>query len=466
MSRRMFGTLLATALAVPPVADAFTDHLFVATSDRQAAGNCAALELQSPWTAQTNLEPLGIYPVVRHAAGKHYVVNGSPADDLRILDARTFDIVRTIPFDAGSNPQDICVLADGTAYVSFYDRATIRRIDLATGATVASLDVALYADADGLPEASRMIRDGNLLFVQLQRLDRSIEPGPQANGALAVVDMVSNQLVDADPALPGTQAIELSWWMPQAAMQIEGRRLYVCVPGGFHDQSGGIDAVDLDALRSLGLAYVEKQMGAAQLRTFVLVTPERGYFVHGTDFTQSSHLVSFSRTAGTFLAEHFVSFGLVESVVHDPIAGSVYFPDNDPNAKDIRVFDAATGAELSPAPIATGLPPVDLVLARDTVTDTPVFGRLRVRALPNPTRGAARLVWGSRARAIEHIAIVDARGRIVRSWSPSPSARIDFWDWDGRDAAGSPVAAGVYVCRIVSRDPAHAVATTKIGVLR
>lgn len=403
------------------------------------------------------VEPVGAYPFVRHFAGLHYVVNGTPVDDLRVLDPTSFEPVRIISFPAGSNPQDVLAVG-GTAIVSFYDRATLQRFDVTSGAMIASIDLSSFADSDGLPEAGCMIRDGNHLFVQLQRLDRSPLPDVQVPGLLAVVDLATNQLVDANPMVPGTQAITLTGILPRLPMQIEGRILYVSVPGGFYDQTGGIEAVDLDALRSLGFAFVEKQIGAAQMSAFLFVSPERGYFVHHTDLTQSSHLVSFSRPTGSFLQEHFVSFGGVERLAYDSTTGQIYFPDNDPTTHGIRVFDATTGTQLTTLPIAVGLPPADLAIARATPTDSPSGARLRIWTAPNPTRGPVMLFWESPAVSSLRWVLVDARGRQVRSWSNE--ARF----WDGRDAGGSPVATGVYYLSVTG--DARSQASTTIHVLR
>ena len=448
-----FGTV---AVLLPVVAYAFADHLFVVTSNGMA-GNSAAVQLQSPWSATPNVRPVGAHPFVRHFSGLHYVVSGTPADDLRILDPTTFEPVRVISFDGGSNPQDVLVVG-GTAFVSFFDRTTLERFDLASGVRIATVDLAAFADSDGLPEGRSMIRDGNHLFVQLERFDRSPVPQPQLPGLLAVVDIATNQLVDADPTAPGTQAIALTGILPRLPMQIEGRRLYVPMPGDFYDQSGGIEAVDLDALNSLGFAFVEKQIGAAQMSAFHFVSPERGYFVHHTDFTQSSHLVSFSRTTSTFLMEHFVSFGLVERLAFDPETGSIFFPDNDPTTYGIRVFDAATGTQLTASPIAVGLPPADVAIARSSATDSPPGARLRIWTAPNPTNGPVMLFWESPAGSRIRWMLVDARGRLVRSLSNE--ARF----WDGRDAGGSPVPAGVYYLRATG--DARARASTRIHVVR
>jgi hypothetical protein len=405
---------------------------------------------------------------VRHARGLHYVVSGTPADELRVLDPTSFEPVRILQFDAGSNPQDV-VIAGASVFVSFFDRSAVRRFDLATGDVIASIDLAPFADGDGMPEAGRMIRDRNHLFVQCQRLDRSPQAGDPVRGMIAVIDERKNELVDADPTTPGAQAIALEGFWPRLEMQIEGRRLYVSVPGGFHDQSGGIEAVDLDALRSLGFAYVEKQIGAAQMSAFLLVSPTRGYFVHHTDLTQSSHLVSFARATGSFIAEHFVSFGLVERLAHDATTGSVFFPDNDPTTHGIRVFDAATGAQLTMAPVNVGLPPADLVVARADPTDSPGGVRIKIHAVPNPTSGPMRLHWESPPAANLRWSVIDARGRSIFTAPPNALS------WSGHDAQGRLVPAGVYFLRLVAAAPEDASAgasnrtaqsTTRIHVIR
>lgn len=464
-------TIAAAAIAVfaPASHAGAADHLFVATTDFVASGNCAALDLAPPWTASKNLEPLGVAPVPRHFAGLHYVVCGAPESDLRILDPATFATIREIDFDSESNPQDVLPLGDGTAFVSFFDRDELRRIDLVTGETVALVDLGAFADTDGLPEMGRMARDGDHVFVQMQRIDRSPAPPPPRKGALAVVSVASNQLVDADAEAPGVQAVELTWYWPRLAMQIEGRLLYVSVPGAFQDVAGGIEAIDLDTLEPLGFVHHEKELGAFQLGAFVFVSPTRGYFIHHTDLTQSSHVVSFSRTTGTFLAEHFVCFGLVESYAFDPEAGFLYFPDSDPADPGVRVFDAATGSQLTSAPIAAGLSPVECVVARGEGTAAPAIApgpRFAVFAAPNPARGAARFVVEAPRPGRYALRIVDTGGRVVRRWEDGAElgAGRAVVSWDGRDGAGRAAAAGVYFLRVDAPDGART--SGSVAVLR
>ncbi len=190
-------------------------------------------------------------------------------------------------------------------------------------------------------------------------------------------------------------------------------------------------------------------MGTGQMSGFLLISPERAYVIHHTDLTQSSHLVSFSRATGTFLAEHFVTFGLTEVAVHDAANGLVFFPDNLPELNGIRVFDAATGDQLTSEPISTGLPPVDLVVARDEGTGAaplPIAPALVTWAAPNPTRGAAWIrVLGVNAPA--RLTLVDATGARVRTIAGEVGAGGAVFQWDGLDDRGARVPAGVFFYR-------------------
>ncbi len=81
----------------------------------------------------------------------------------------------------------------------------------------------------------------------------------------------------------------------------------------------------------------------------------------------------------------------------------------------------------------------------------PEDGALRLgRPWPNPTavglRVAGRLPATSQAATLR---IYDARGALVREiWAGVADATARTWTWDGRDGAGRPAAAGVYVLRL------------------
>jgi hypothetical protein len=205
------------------------------------------------------------------------------------------------------------------------------------------------------------------LFVQVRRFNEEFAGRFAPPAYLAVVDLASEELVDVDPALPGVQAIELIGTSPKHRMQVveATRRLYISASGGSFD-AGGLEAIDLATLRSLGLVIREADgMVGADLGPFVLVTPERGYLVFTTDLTLSSHLHRFSLTGGIDPEELNVSVDYaVPALAHDPVAGTLFVPDGVFGRQGLHVFDAASGARLSAGPIPTDGAPTDVLLLR------------------------------------------------------------------------------------------------------
>ena len=71
----------------------------------------------------------------------------------------------------------------------------------------------------------------------------------------------------------------------------------------------------------------------------------------------------------------------------------------------------------------------------------------RVRVEPNPSFGRVAFVSEGGAGGLDAVEILDLQGRVVRALSPGTAASARM-TWDGRDARGVPVAAGVYQARI------------------
>ncbi len=77
------------------------------------------------------------------------------------------------------------------------------------------------------------------------------------------------------------------------------------------------------------------------------------------------------------------------------------------------------------------------------------LARFDLRASPNPFGGQSTLSFRTRQDANVRLEIFDLSGRRVRSlWQGSVAAGRHAFVWDGRDAEGTRVAAGVYVARV------------------
>jgi hypothetical protein len=340
-------------------------HLYVVTSDSMGATS-DALALVAPWTAVQNVEPVAREATVRHFFGLHYVVSRIDGT-VQVVNPGTFETLHTFSVGARSEPHDICVVAPDKAYVSRQASPLLYEVDPRTGALTDTMDLSLLADDDGLPDMSMLALDGNHLFVQLQRVDGT-SGIPRHPSYLAVVDVRTNELVDADPGAPGVQGVALHGTIPSFRMQIDhaARRLYVSTPALPFDVSGGIEEVDLDTLQSLGFVLPEERW-SIDLGGFVMLSADEGYVIGHTDIIAAAHLMRFHRDPdepgqGPVFDSLFHSHDVL---AHDAGTQQLFFPD--PTASPmpgIRVFDAITDARLTPTAVATSKPPVDLVVAR------------------------------------------------------------------------------------------------------
>jgi hypothetical protein len=341
-------------------------EVFVAWNDAKAAsGTVRSLQTSPPSRFRGASVTTGANPLLHYAFGRLFVV--SPlAGTITVVTPRSRGTARVYRLGDASEPEDIAVVSRRTAYVTLRRGTHLVRLDLRSGATADAVDLSLFADADGIPDLGTMAIDRGRLFVQVRRANEDGEFGFSPPAYLAVIDLATEQLVDVDSQTPGVQAIELQGTAPKQRMQIVGetRQLFVSATGGFFD-AGGIEVIDLDTLRSLGLVIREADgFTGADLGPFVMVTPERGFLVYSTDLDLSSHLKGFSLSGGVEPGrERHVSVGyFVPSLVHDPRTHSLFVPDGTFGRRGIFVFDADSGEILTKEPIVTEGPPTDLLL--------------------------------------------------------------------------------------------------------
>jgi len=394
--------LFLLVLLASPAPDSLANappHLFVLGSNPGGSA-CDVLDLSAPWTATLDVEPVDGGATLRHFFGLHYVVHPDTAT-IQVIDPASFDTIRTFPVGAGSSPRDILVTAPDRAYVTRYESTLLYQVDPTTGAVTDTIDLAGFADRDGLPEMSMMALDGNRLFVQIQRIDRS-SGTPVVPSQLAVVDIRTNALIDVDPSTPGIQGVILTGTVPSFRMQVDpvARRLYVSTPARRLDTSGGIDEVDLDTLQSLGFVLSEDRL-SVDLGGFVMITPDQGFAIGHTDIVASSHLGIFHRDPGVpGQGEIYTTLGaIVDTLAYDEATHQLFYPDPTTSPPGIQVFDTLTGARLTTAPVATTRPPADLVVARDVTPGEP--GSLEVTGLDAVT-GEMSLAWQPACGATNH----------------------------------------------------------------
>ena len=102
------------------------------------------------------------------------------------------------------------------------------RLDLVTGAIVAAIDLTPLGVAPGVLSPERMLVFDGRLYLQLRR-----PLGFGQTSEIAVIDLATESIVDAQPSMPGVQGVPLQGTEPRLKMQIipGTRRLMVSATG-------------------------------------------------------------------------------------------------------------------------------------------------------------------------------------------------------------------------------------------
>lgn len=289
-----------------------------------------------------------------------FVVNrfGLRGDSVQARDLRRgFALESDCSTGASSNPQDIAFASRSKAFVTRYEMPTLLVVDPSVGADCngfvrGTIDLAAFADGDGIPEMERMAIVDAVLFVSVQRLGRANLFQPVAPGALVLVDTSSDAIIGA---------IELRGMNPFGPLHVVGDRLYVSTLGRFGADDGGIEVVDLHARESVGWLITEAAIGG-DITDFVLVSDDLGFAII-SDANFRNSLVSFSPRDGTRLRTIYAESSYI-SQVRLTESGDLYVADRAFVRPGLRVFDVRTGVERPGSPLQLGLPPFDILFLR------------------------------------------------------------------------------------------------------
>ena len=179
----------------------------------------------------------------------------------------------------GSNPHDIAFVSEEQRRISHcIERSQLLIVNPVTGDSLGSVDLSTFADADGLPEVSQLALYGSHLFAACQRLDRENGWAPAEFSTIAVVDVTTDLLVDADADTEGVQGIVMAGKNPGAAAQ-RGSKWFLSAVNSYTDLTdGGIEVIDLANLRSEGIVLDEATVGG-NLSSLVMASDNEGYAV-------------------------------------------------------------------------------------------------------------------------------------------------------------------------------------------
>jgi len=304
--------------------------------------------------------------VIREQRGRIFAINRFGGDNIQEInpddDYATLWQCSTV---AGSNPHDIVLTSDTKGYVSRYDATSLLIIDPSTDATcatfeVGTIDLAPYADADGLPEMDQMVVVDGFLFVALQRLDRTDFFRPAGSGALVVIDTVTDSVVDVIELTISNPFAEAKGLTYHEATE----RIYVGGPGTFFTDltDGGIEIINPTTRVSEGVIASGSELGG-DLTDFALAGNRR-LFAIVADGDFNATVIEFdtvSRSVTTTLA----TSALLLSDIELAESGRLWLADRNCSDPGVRVFTVGTmtGAiEITDTPIFPGLSPFNILL--------------------------------------------------------------------------------------------------------
>ncbi len=451
-------TLAFMLVAAPGRAPA-CDYLLVSTTDF-STGSTSSLDPDTR-AATPNVQAIYSDAVLRTSGvdGLIYVVNRGGADNIQVLDpCNGFSTVRQFSTGNGSNPHDIVFYTASKAYVSRYDMTTVLIVNPQTGATLGTINLAPYADADGIPEMDQMFLAGNYLCVLLQRLDRNNYYTPSGTSTMVVIDPVTDTVVDMNPGAGGTQPVTLARANPYSEInsRIAGANsvVYFSCTGFFGLADGAVVGVDMADVTSQSLILNEAAAGGDVLDVEI-VSDTRGYAIVATpSFT--TELIAFNPSTGAKIGATLYAPGGYDlnDCEPDDLGGVLLLGDRKPTAPGVRCYDLATGAARGSL-IDVGLPPFDILVSHGVPTGAeagPAYAALGAN-YPNPFNPSTTIPFTLARSGHVSLRIHDAAGRTIATLVNGKRAQgPGSVTWDGRSDAGRPVPSGIYFARMVTED--------------
>jgi hypothetical protein len=291
------------------------------------------------------------------------------------------------------------------------------------------------------------------LFVSVQRIDRNNYWLPAGTSYVAVLDCSADTLIDTDPGSAGIQPITLNYTNPFSEIKFNrfDGTLYVCCPGSFGINDGGVEIIDPAGLAVTGTMITESQAGG-DINDAVIYSPSTGYAIV-TNSSFNTDLVSFDPSAGTATGILYSPGAYVLNDIEISPAGELFLADQTETNPGIRIYAACDGEQITADPVSTNLPPFDITFSGAVQTgshDPEPIVSLR-QNYPNPFNPSTVIPFSIERDTRVRAAVYDASGRKVAVLADRVfSAGTHRLHWEGRDSRSREVSSGIYFARISS----------------
>ena len=353
---------------------AATEQIFVVTTDYETGGY--AVFSPGSTTAHTHVGTIFRDAVARSFGDRLYVIERWHGDNILIFEQSNLnEPVMQFSVGNGTNPHDFLLLQPDKAYVTLYEEANLLIVNPQTGQIMGEIDLSPFADDDGVPEMDLMLLHNNKVFVSIQRLDRANLFQPVGLSQIVIINPETDTMVDSRPSQPGIQAIDLFFSNPIDMQYIsEKDKIIVACAGSFYNTGdGGLEFIDPNTLQTDGQIMSEKEIGGqlgGAFGTLSMLNSSEGYAIIMTEDWLESRVIRFNLSDRSVKSVHAPAKGFIHADIL--INGErLYICDRTIQNPGIRVFDIKTDIEITPEPIATGLPPFCLTRIGPDPTSEP-----------------------------------------------------------------------------------------------
>ena len=336
--------------------DALANQAVITTTD-YSSGSFSSMDLSTNTATHDHLT-IHSDAAVRTYRDKVYILNRLRQDNVIVLSRSDLKTPLTqYSTGNGSNPHDMAFVSEEKAYISRYERTQLLIVNPITGDSLGAVDLSAFADEDGLPEMNQLALYDNYLFVACQRLDRDNGFVPTDVSVIAVVDVMTDQVVDVDANTAGVQGIVMAGKNPVSADQRHDKWILSTVNSFLDFTDGGIEVVDLENLGSEGIVIDEIALGG-NTNSLAMISDNKGYVVvSDANFVNEVKIFDLTRQSVSSRLSG-VSGGYIPDL--GVFGGRLYVLDGgsfvDPASAGVRVYDVKTD-QLVAGPISTGLPP-------------------------------------------------------------------------------------------------------------
>ena len=341
-----------------------SNGIFVATTDWLAAGMTAVIHGDPPTKVDLPATQISTDPVARYYNERVYVINRMGFDNIQVLNPY-HDYVTEKQYSTGngSNPQDIAFASGKKAFISRYGNSALRIVKPRSGSKLGSVELAAYADADGLPEPAKMLVVGDRLFVALQRLDSAAWYVPTDKSTIAVINTTDNSVV---------ATVDLATTNPVTDLLYDdvASKVYVGCAGEwkFNDVTadGGVESISVDFLTDTytadGVVIDEATLGG-DIGSMVMVADDQFYAIV-SDASFTNYLIRFDPTnPGAGVTVVWTTFSYIPAIAVNANE-YIFVADTDFVEPGVRVWDSTTDTEITTEPIDVGMPPVALTVLK------------------------------------------------------------------------------------------------------